>query len=194
MNYPIPTVYGGHQFRSRLEAKWAAMFDGLGWSWEYEPFDYPGYLPDFLIRGDNSVLVEVRPVVTLNDYRRCANDLGPLIQREWGGPFLIAGVGPIASGGSELYPAVGMVAQHYGIDETTGYDYGYHFSEALWHRCADCTKVAFHHLEGSWRGLPCGHYEGNETLLPISESEIRQRWSAACTQTQWNPPKAPRAY
>jgi hypothetical protein len=27
---PIPTVYGSVQFRSRLEAKWAAFFDAMG--------------------------------------------------------------------------------------------------------------------------------------------------------------------
>ena len=33
----IPTLYNGIQFRSRLEAKWAAFFDLLGWEYEYEP-------------------------------------------------------------------------------------------------------------------------------------------------------------
>lgn len=40
--HAIPTRYSGVQFRSRLEAKWAAMFDLFGWSWEYEPFDCVG--------------------------------------------------------------------------------------------------------------------------------------------------------
>jgi len=34
----IPTEYRGHTFRSRLEARWAATFDELGWYWEYEPY------------------------------------------------------------------------------------------------------------------------------------------------------------
>ncbi|MEA2669684.1 MAG: hypothetical protein QOJ33_2618, partial [Chloroflexota bacterium] len=29
----IPTTYDGVNFRSRLEAKWAAFFDLLGWRW-----------------------------------------------------------------------------------------------------------------------------------------------------------------
>jgi hypothetical protein len=33
----IPTNYRGTKFRSRLEARWAATFDSLGWYWEYEP-------------------------------------------------------------------------------------------------------------------------------------------------------------
>lgn len=34
------------QFRSRLEAKWAHMFEAAGWHWAYEPVDLAGYIPD----------------------------------------------------------------------------------------------------------------------------------------------------
>jgi hypothetical protein len=61
--YGIPTVYKGRQFRSRLEARWAAFFDLLHWPYEYEPFELPGWIPDFLLLGDTRVLVEVKPVV-----------------------------------------------------------------------------------------------------------------------------------
>lgn len=30
---PIPTKYNDVQFRSRLEARWAAFFDLLEWEW-----------------------------------------------------------------------------------------------------------------------------------------------------------------
>lgn len=50
---PIETTYKGYRFRSRLEARWAVVFDTLGWQWEYEPegFDLPSgpYLPDFRV-------------------------------------------------------------------------------------------------------------------------------------------------
>jgi hypothetical protein len=42
-----PTTYGGVNFRSRLEARWAAFFDLLEWKWEYEPVDLYGWVPDF---------------------------------------------------------------------------------------------------------------------------------------------------
>lgn len=58
----IPTKYAGVQFRSRLEAKWAAFFDLLGWPWQYEPYDLNGWIPDFsLIGAHNEILVEVKP-------------------------------------------------------------------------------------------------------------------------------------
>jgi hypothetical protein len=57
----IPTQYAGVQFRSRLEARWAAFFDLIRWKWEYEPIDLDGYIPDFVLEGD--YLVEVKPIV-----------------------------------------------------------------------------------------------------------------------------------
>ncbi|MEV4970612.1 hypothetical protein [Streptomyces scopuliridis] len=49
----IETYHAGHLFRSRLEARWASVFDDLGLRWEYEPQGYRvgenrrPYLPDF---------------------------------------------------------------------------------------------------------------------------------------------------
>lgn len=66
----IPTMYNGVQFRSRLEARWAAFFDLCGWRWEYEPFDLNGWIPDFIVNPSVSEpewlrthpwLVEVKP-------------------------------------------------------------------------------------------------------------------------------------
>ncbi|MEH2219312.1 MAG: hypothetical protein V7K72_19750 [Nostoc sp.] len=59
---PIPTKYNDVQFRSRLEAKWAAFFDLLEWGWEYEPCDFDGWIPDFLLKFDSPIFVEVKPI------------------------------------------------------------------------------------------------------------------------------------
>ena len=56
----IPTYYKGVFFRSRLEARWAVIFDRLGIDWHYETEGYDiqidegitiRYLPDFQLRG-----------------------------------------------------------------------------------------------------------------------------------------------
>jgi len=62
----IPTRYAGVQFRSRLEARWAAMFDLCGIKWAYEPIDYPGWIPDFILGGDAAV-IEVKPLDRVMD-------------------------------------------------------------------------------------------------------------------------------
>lgn len=59
--------YAGVNFRSRLEARWAAWFDIVGLKWEYEPFDTDAaYLPDFLV--ESRLLCEVRPIQWSNLY------------------------------------------------------------------------------------------------------------------------------
>ncbi len=62
---PIETVYSGHLFRSRLEARWAVFFDALGIRYEYEAegYDLNGtwYLPDFWL-PEVGCYVEIKPV------------------------------------------------------------------------------------------------------------------------------------
>lgn len=64
----IETIYRGYRFRSRLEARWAVFFDGMGIEYEYEPegFDLGSagwYLPDFWLPTFNGgIYCEVKPV------------------------------------------------------------------------------------------------------------------------------------
>ena len=46
-----PVSYAGYNFRSTLEAKWAAFFDACGVAWRYEPkeFRIDGYQIDFVV-------------------------------------------------------------------------------------------------------------------------------------------------
>ena len=55
----IETVYNGYRFRSRLEARWATLFDTLGIKYDYEPegfvlSDGTYYLPDFYLPESRS--------------------------------------------------------------------------------------------------------------------------------------------
>ena len=47
------TTYNGVNFRSILEARWAAFFDLVGWDWKYEPFEINGKVPDFVLYTKN---------------------------------------------------------------------------------------------------------------------------------------------
>lgn len=74
----IETRYKGRLFRSRLEARYAVLFDALAIDWDYEPegYDLGGgtwYLPDFFLRvpagdplrqkyPDAGYWVEVKPI------------------------------------------------------------------------------------------------------------------------------------
>jgi hypothetical protein len=65
----IETTYAGCRFRSRLEARWAVLFDHMGIKWQYEPQGYEinvagekrPYLPDFWLDNvDGGTWCEVK--------------------------------------------------------------------------------------------------------------------------------------
>lgn len=77
----IPTIYKGIPFRSRLEARWAIIFEQLGIDWHYETegYDIPiddgitiRYLPDFVLYGGTErcpeqLFVEVKGYMRADD-------------------------------------------------------------------------------------------------------------------------------
>jgi hypothetical protein len=103
--HAIPTVYRGIEYRSRLEARWAAFFTEIGWRHTYEPFDGNGYIPDFLIEGGCPLLVEIKPATLLADY----HDPVPKIERglrgHWQNDVLILGINPLPQGFDTSYAA-----------------------------------------------------------------------------------------
>ncbi len=85
----IPTMYRGVQFRSRLEARWAAYFDLTAFKWAYEPLDLKGYIPDFLIEGE--ILVEVKPAMSLIDL---ADSCAKVDRSGWKAEAEVLGISP----------------------------------------------------------------------------------------------------
>jgi len=61
---PIPTLWNGTVFRSRTEARWAALFEiaHIPAEYEVEGYDLGGirYLPDFFV-SDWNLFIEVKP-------------------------------------------------------------------------------------------------------------------------------------
>jgi hypothetical protein len=49
-----------------LEARWADLFTQFGWRWNYEPLDFDGWIPDFVMRSNSGVSLEC---VYEQDYR-----------------------------------------------------------------------------------------------------------------------------
>ena len=72
---PIPTIYKGINFRSRLEARWAMFFDSLKlkWYYEYQGFQIKDvwYVPDFLVVTPSGYeyWIEIKPVTIKNNYK-----------------------------------------------------------------------------------------------------------------------------
>lgn len=183
MTKGIETSYNGCLFRSRLEARWAAMFDLLDWHWTYEPgVDAHKYIPDFVIHGESPLMVEVKPAIVANDYeaahRRSARALGDT----WTGDILIIGIDPVVTAidnwttwGIDGYPAAGLMDE--GPDGC--------LDAGLWATCRRCDQPAIFHSIGSYKCRPCGHYEGDHLIGEIEPSDLLNRWNIAHTLTRW---------
>jgi len=91
---PIPTIWNGRKFRSRLEARWAVFFDALGVRYEYEKEGYQlksgvWYLPDFWLT-DLKFWIEIKPSTPNPDEYDKASELS-----ESSGLFLYMAIDPI---------------------------------------------------------------------------------------------------
>ncbi len=92
-NKGIPTIgVRGIQFRSRIEAQWAYIFEKLGWNWEYEPIDLEGYIPDFIIKfGDEDILIEIKGDTNIWKEEVYKPHKEKIIKSGWKGMFGILG-------------------------------------------------------------------------------------------------------
>lgn len=183
----IPTTYACINFRSRLEAKWAAFFDLVGWRWQYEPTDFNGWIPDFAIYGKRTVYVEVKPVVEFPcevadkiDQSGCNNSV------------LIVG---------ETIPLVQRWAE---------YDMFFVFACEEYECCAGWFRDQFFPSSHNWSWRPA-FFSCNDSCLGLysfdfpcyrdllSGSLVSERveaaskcvtshaWRKACNQVQWKP-------
>jgi hypothetical protein len=189
----IPTEHAHTNFRSRLEARWACLFDAIGWAWEYEPFDCEGYIPDFAILGDRPFLVEVKPALTygeltehIDKVKRADREAlivgaSPLLKDHWGDAVLAGCL-------LQLREYEDVVEEWDGLNpprDKVALVRDFYDGPAEWFRCHVCHQVNVFHVDGSWDGYPCDHYEGNAHLGQISYDEIARFWAAARNATQW---------
>ena len=178
--FGIPTTHGMVEFRSRLEARWAAFFDQLGWHWTYEPFDTAGYIPDFLIQGNRPLLVEVRPVSTRTQFE----DQSPTVKvdpSEWTGDLVIFGTDPLIYWSDQTTPIAGLMGEYRETEDGGEWDWG----SAEWCRCLSCQAPALVHEYQSFACRPCGHYDGNAYTGELAPSFVRNCWAKACNLTKW---------
>ena len=173
----IPTTYKGIEFRSRLEAKWAFVFDQLGWSWEYEPIDLKGYIPDFILTLPRApMLVEIKPALARKELEAAI----PKIENSgWTGDSLILGA-TIAFETQSCCSPFGLVSQPADYPEgieTTWWDY------AIFHECSECKRQSFHHHLGAWFCYACGEGDGDHYLIP--SDELDHAWNRATNTAKY---------
>jgi hypothetical protein len=198
----IRTHHHDTNFRSRLEARWAAFFDLVGWRWTYEPFDADGWIPDFLIHGDGALLVEIGPCIYKSDFsEKASKALAAFPIRE--GPELIQDP---TTDTERLIPQIHPpehVTLVLGVDPTvlwtndaTRYDFAGYLTDdgaafgtgdAVWGYCPDCKRLCVTHDYGWYIHRPCGHYTGGDTGLDVEPEELFRLWAKAGNRTQWRP-------
>lgn len=172
----IPTTYREVRFRSRLEARWAAMFDALKWPWSYEPADLDGYIPDFAIGFEHrSLLVEVKPAVDLDELALAEKK----IERSgWQREALIVG-GTIFEPEAET-PVLGL----FGECERTPEGLIWLWSRARAFECLSCGGMSVLPEDGSWRCRACG-VDGGNSHLGFVHGGLRMQWAEAGNRVQW---------
>lgn len=206
---PIPTIYNGIQFRSRLEATWAAFFDLIGWKWEYEPFDMDGWIPDFMIVGrDQEVLVEVKPIIEFDcELAKELEGNSGFDDRE----ILILGCGIPArqktAGMETCFGWIGVVEEpsieemnERNPDEDDEYDkmlrkrtcYGRSWVDCLLRRWSDSKdKIGFCPVYNFVHNRITGIEESDQEVghIEIPEKDIKRIWNKAKNLTQWKSPR-----
>lgn len=194
-----PTVYRGIQYRSRLEAKWAAFFDLLNWRFDYEPFDLKGWVPDFILYGEKEdVLVEIKPITKF-----CVETSFKIERANPKCDVLLIGTSPfviqrdyniieIDYMSAEIHftepPIIGWLGEYYPEELDSEYNtiskdsYSWQkcyswFVENRWDFCPD---------EGSFRGRLTGYYDGNHYNGDVNEANsiAENSWAKAINIVQ----------
>jgi len=208
----IPTKYDGIEYRSRLEARWAAFMRNIGWDITYEPFDGDGYIPDFLVQGKEPFLVEVKPAVTQGEYEAPIEKAESGLRRHWQHDILIVGASPLPSLIEDpwfgMQPDVGILGEYqplftddnggayYSRDEWDELRAGYAnrkyderaewaWGPAVWNSCGQCYKIGVRHVEQGWHGRPCGHGDGDKYVAGARKGFIESLWADACNDVKW---------
>lgn len=74
--YKMSAIYKGLQFKTSLEARWAAFFDLAGWEWHVNPAPVGDWLPDFKVSFPcshsecdfHTLLIAVLPLSTIDSF------------------------------------------------------------------------------------------------------------------------------
>ncbi len=196
----IPTKYNGVQFRSRLEARWAAFFDLMAWPWEYEPIDLAGYIPDFILRFDKPLLIEVKPLLewpcpvfacseTHRGAGKCiANprvlaDVRKVQHSGWSGEAVLVGAGPWRKKSGDLLLGRFIYGE---IDEADAYAKCAWLSSAEPFFCNGCDLLSFCSDTNSFHCRVSGCYDGDAHKdVDSARPFVVYAWREAGNRVQW---------
>ncbi|NPD67275.1 hypothetical protein HN018_06770 [Lichenicola cladoniae] len=181
----IPTTYNGRRYRSRLEAKWAAFFDLLKWSAEYEPFDLGKWSPDFQIYSPESRgLIEVKPWVN-QSIETCDRVVEACCRHgfdDFGDYAWLTNVAPTFE---SSFAHVGWIANLREDDKTwTPVHIGWFRSPDEKHVSADLVHVSSDYWV-SWMRADANRMGLDDEPMPQTDL-VKSLWSRASNVCQWH--------
>lgn len=187
----IPTTYSGVRFRSRLEARWAAFFDYVGWRWDYEPLDLNGWIPDFVLHGHEgkTVMVEIKPTYVFPE------DIAKKVveaSRPWRPRSEILLLGArlfLHPGDDNTHPGastIGWLAEMY--ESPNGEQSEWFMPAQLVHKD---NLFDFAHDAGDYAGRMFGIYDSDYWFVyegdRAATSVVSRYWNLAGNKVQWRP-------
>lgn len=187
----IPTSYAGVNFRSRLEARWAVFFDAMNWRWAYEPLDFGGWIPDFILHGARErILVEVKPLFE-PDEALFAEISAQAIKAGSRDDILVLGadligkhsLGEVGFGWlGEYYPTGTAVVN----DELIDRGPAHWWAAAALHSGSENGDIGFCHEFGSYRNRISGCHDGDSGAGAVGfDDDIASAWRDAGNIVQW---------
>lgn len=187
-----PTKYAGAMFRSRLEARWAAFFDIAGWRWTYEPTDYAGWVPDFMLHPEkgNPIPVEVKPIEWPSHHEGClaiVNERADLakVRAYKAGEALILGAYILEEGNGKALMDDGWASINCVLGIIwNGECYGAGDPAVVYSGSRGRT-FDFAGMFGFYGYRIGGDADGDHHLDPVSCSKVIRAWREAGNRVQW---------
>lgn len=158
----IETRYGGYNFRSRTEARWAVFFKTMGIQFTYEPEglilpDGTWYLPDFYL-PESDTWFEAKGVLDDTSIKKI-------------GALLKYGNRPVVVGYSDMtFEACDLWEDEGGMKIFTPAEK----KESVLIKCRRCGKLFFTGWQGSWRCLCCEIHEGDHHISPMINGDLSE--------------------
>lgn len=180
MSGSIRTFYKGRTYRSRLEARWAAFFDLIGWEYEYEPLDLDGWIPDFALCGaKRPILVEVKPVFGIDEVDESV--FTKIQQDNYEVLLLGCNIRDKAKNWGD-FMQLGWLMECDGYSEEI-----FHVWDEAWLFNVFGGVLDFCHSSGSWVGRMTGVYDGDRHLDTTNRDQVIGLWGRAGDLVQWKP-------